>query len=435
MGYIYGQDIFHSGYDILAIIGTWKSGKTHVQRQFGARTGLENVGLSAVNIESRSTCVIESMGLGAPPHSSEVSLDEQELTVKFSIDLAIEIANGLMLVIGDRISAEDLRLLHETKIKCKNLSIPMFVWHNIGFSANQGAIFRQRMKVIYNAEDFDSSSIYSAPDDTYHLLGGVRSKQRMEHVFQGLRALSGCLSSAGTLEEKLQAAGSKIAFKYFGGVNPWTESAGFVEEDDAESEVSTASFRVNFVFQKHETEGRTFSHWFSSRGPHIAGEFRLVTEGLRQPLEIRSLRGAKAMSMGWMPECCVYETTEPNGRIVKNIQIEAPGVLYEDVEIESTKDGARISARKNVPYHDSFRTTVDEDERCYGLSVRDVVFHEKNAIFQPVPPPGGVSLENGVLHVRLWKVEMGRTVKKRSPTSAAAGSQRGDRFEDTESML
>lgn len=221
-------------------------------------------------------------------------------------------------------------------------------------------------------------------------------------------------------------SGSRLKIcKYFAGVDPHHET-----ESNAESEVSTALLNAKFTFHKQQAQSTTFrSRLGFGPSEQRKGEFQLVAEGSLQPLELRSLRGAKAMSMGWMPECCVYETTEPNGRIVKNIEVEAPGVLFEDVEVISTKDGARISARKNVPYHDSFQTTVDEDDRCYGLSVRDFMFKEKNSIFQPVPAPEGLSMFNGVLHVRLWKVEMNKTVKKRSPNSISptAGSIRGER--------
>jgi len=414
---VYGRDMLKSGYPILAIVGTWKSGKTHVQRLFGARTKLKNIGLTAVNIESRSACLIESLGVGTPPEDSNVSLDEQELTVRFSIDLVTEIANGVVLVIGDRMSADDLRLLEDMKAKCQARSIPLFVWHNLGISGNQRAVFRRRMKTIYNAE-IDNSFVYDAPDSTSHLLGGIRSKPRAEHVFHGLRAAAGCLPSKGTLEEKIESAGSQIIHKYFAGVSMNPE--GSIGEMDAESDASEMAFNVRLVYCKDEGESKTklLSKWLG-KGERRNGEFHLATDEYTEPLELRTLHGAMSMSQGWMPRCCVYETAGPNGRIVKNIEMEAPGVLFEDVEVQTTKMGVKVSARKNLPYHDSMRTSVDEDGRCYGLFVRNFVFHDSNAIFQPVPPPEGLSMHNGVLLVRLWKVEMNKKIKKRSPSSIA----------------
>jgi len=417
---VYGRDMLKSGYPILAIVGTWKSGKTHVQRLFGARTKLKNIGLTAVNIDSRSTCLIESLGVGAPPEDSNVSLDEQELTVRFSIDIVTEIANGVVLVIGDRMSAEDLRLLEEMKVKCEVRSMPLFVWHNMSITRNQRAVFRQRMKTIYNAE-IDNSFVYDAPDSTCHLLGGIRSKLRTEHVFHGLRAIAGCLPSKGTLEEKIEAAGNHIMCKYFAGVSAIPQAEG----TDDDSDVSETAFNVHLIFRKEEGESKTkmLSKWLG-KGERRTGKFYLATEEYSEPLELRTLHGAKSIDQGWMPRCCVYETTEPNGRVVKNIEMEAPGVLFEDVEVQSTKVGVKVSARKNVPYHDSTRTTVDEDGRCYGLFVRNFVFHDMNAIFQPVPPPEGLSMHNGILLVRLWKVEMNKKIKRRSPSSVG-GSVRG----------
>eukprot|EP00397_Hematodinium_sp_SG-2012_P033408 GEMP01035694.1.p1 GENE.GEMP01035694.1~~GEMP01035694.1.p1 ORF type:complete len:354 (+),score=61.95 GEMP01035694.1:497-1558(+) len=326
----------------------------------------------------------------------------------------MEIAHGILLVIGDRMGLADLRLMDDMKLKCQMRNIPLFVWHNIR-RTNPISVFRERMHSLY-ASEVDYTGYFDAPDQVCHLTGGLRAKLRIERVLHGLRATAGGIPSVGTLSDKIENAGSQILPRFFGGIGP--PAAETSRCDEVCSDVSEMPFNLHLVFKRKDASESRRKRWWGWKN-EPTGHFEVDAQEYSEPLELRCLHGAKGLSTGWVPSCCVYETTEPNGRTVKNLELEAPGVAFEDVEVQSTKAGVKVSMRKHVPYHDTFRTKIDEDDRSYGLFVRNFCFHDTDAIYQPVPPPEGLSMRDGVLLVRLWKVEMTKTVKKRTAASIA----------------
>lgn len=269
--------------------------------------------------------------------------------------------------------------------------------------------FRQRMIDLYPCENVDYSGCFDN-DDVCHLTGGFRSRPRVERVLSGLRAVAGATPSVGTLIEKMENAGSIILPRFFAGVG--TDCYTDDGNDDVNSAASGSALNLFLAFKKRDSENRRF-RWWRRNEPEGEFEIRAELSSLIPALELRSLHGARGFGAEWVPASCVYETTELNGATVKNIELEAPGVLFEDVEVQTTKAGIKVSMKKRIPYHDSFRTKIDEDGRAYGLFVRDFSFHDKDAIFQPMPPPEGLSMKDGVLSLRLYKVEMTKTVKKR----------------------
>lgn len=142
-------------------------------------------------------------------------------------------------------------------------------------------------------------------------------------------------------------------------------------------------------------------------------------------LTLRPVGEASVLQGAWEPKCSVYDNrSRSDGRVYRNIDVEAPGVKFEDVEVTAMKNGVLISMHKTRPNDESSHLNVQEDSRGYGLWQRHFVFESEDAIYQSIPGSEGVSMYDGVLNVRLLRVDTNRCVKKRSPASIAGDSIR-----------
>ena len=148
-----------------------------------------------------------------------------------------------------------------------------------------------------------------------------------------------------------------------------------IEEDvGKEGTVENAPVSFRWVYVRDPDVDRWF---FGSNDLRELGSLRLVgttADGspLRGPSQFRPIvipQGDEIVAGAgvFCPRVSVYDTTESSGtRKVKNIEIECPGVEFEDVEVETVKEGLRVTMFKKFPYHQDYRDVVYEDTRGYG---------------------------------------------------------------------
>ncbi|KAF4698960.1 hypothetical protein FOZ62_028428 [Perkinsus olseni] len=139
-----------------------------------------------------------------------------------------------------------------------------------------------------------------------------------------------------------------------------------------------------------------------------------------------------------VPRSSVYETLDRDGRtIVKHIDIEAPGVSFDDVEVSVVKrEWLSCMLVKPVPEDAPNRCNFTENTIAYGSVHRwfwlgsptmasktpNSAGDDAGIMYRPVPQPNGISLFNGVLSIQLYRIDTSHVVKQRANHSVTGCS-------------
>ncbi|KAF4713628.1 hypothetical protein FOZ62_023301 [Perkinsus olseni] len=139
-----------------------------------------------------------------------------------------------------------------------------------------------------------------------------------------------------------------------------------------------------------------------------------------------------------VPRSSVYETLDRDGRtIIKHIDIEAPGVSFDDVEVSVVKrEWLSCMLVKPMPEDATSRCNFTENTIAYGSvhrwfwlgsptmasKTRNTAGDDAGIMYRPVPQPNGISLFNGVLSIQLYRIDTSHVVKQRANHSVTGCS-------------